>query len=434
MSHSHQESANPRHVVIVGGSFAGLTAAYELKRALGRRVRVTVIDKSDQFVFIPSLIWVPFGWRTPEQISFPLRPSCVRKGIEFLQGCVTAIDAVNQEITLVLDRAAGLPAQMAYDYLLIATGPHVQFDVIPGLGPHGGHTVSICTTAHAMHARAEWEKFLKDPGPVIVGATQGSACYGAAYEFVFNLEYALRRAGVRDKVNVTYVTSEPFPGHFGIGGLKHAQGMTEWFFRHVTIDWALNAVMEQVTPGEVHFKAGQLHHATDEKRVDDLAGKSLPFKYAMIIPPFLGVEVVRKAGLGNERGFVVTDDYFRHPQHPNIYAAGVAVAVAPPAPCEAGCSVPKTGYISEVMAHTAAKNIVASIEGKPLTPKPQADIDAKCILDAGNQGIIMYTDRVYAPKRRRWQTLIPGPWAHWAKLAFERYYMWKMRTGRVNWP
>jgi sulfide:quinone oxidoreductase len=192
--------------------------------------------------------------------------------------------------------------------------------------------------------------------------------------------------------------------------------------------------MDRVTPGEVHFRAGQLTRAKADGPAVDLAGKSLPFKYAMIIPPFLGAEVVRASGLGNDRGFVVTDDYFRHLRFPNVYAAGVAVAVAPPAPCEAGCAVPKTGYISEVMAHTAAANIAAGIAGKPLTPKPQADIDAKCILDAGNQGIVMYTDRVYAPKRRKWEALIPGPWAHWGKLLFERYYLWKMRTGRVNWP
>jgi sulfide:quinone oxidoreductase len=134
--------------------------------------------------------------------------------------------------------------ELHYDYLLIATGPHVQFDVIPGLGPHGGYTQSICTLEHAETARQAWKEFLKDPGPVIVGATQGAACYGAAYEFVFNLEYALRKAGVRDRATVSYVTSEPFVGHFGIGGMKHAQGMTEWFFRHVGIDWAVNAVME----------------------------------------------------------------------------------------------------------------------------------------------------------------------------------------------
>lgn len=427
-------TTSPKHVIILGGSFAGLTAAYELKRELGDRVRVTVVDKNDQFVFIPSLIWVPFGWRTPDQISFPLKTAVERKGGEFRQAVATKIDPDTRTVEIRPTADPSRTETVGYDYLLIATGPHVQFDVVPGLGPHGGHTVSICTAEHATQAKTAWDEFLKNPGPVIVGATQGSACYGAAYEFVFNLEYALRRAKVRDKVSVTYVTSEPFPGHFGIGGLKHAQGMTEWFFRHMNIDWAVNAVMDKVTPGEAHFKAGQLHHAADEQAVDDLAGKTLPFKYAMIIPPFLGAEVVRAAGLGNERGFVVTDDYFRHPKYPTVYAAGVAVAVTPPEKCEAGCSVPKTGYISEVMAHTAAKNIAADIDGKPLTPKPQADIDAKCILDAGNQGIIMYTDRVYAPKRRKWQTLIPGPWAHWAKLAFEKYFLWKMRTGRVNWP
>jgi sulfide:quinone oxidoreductase len=422
------------HIVIVGGSFAGLTAAYELKRRLGNRVRVTVIDKNDQFVFIPSLIWVPFGWRTARQITFPLRPSLERCGAEFLQATARRIDPVGQVVEIGRADAPDRIEEVRYDYLLIATGPHVQFDVIPGLGPHGGFTQSICTIDHAERARLAWKQFTNDPGPVIVGATQGSACYGAAYEFVFNLEHALRKAGIRDKASVTYVTSEPFAGHFGIGGMKHARGMTEWFFRHVGIDWAVNAVMDRVTPGEVYFRAGQLTRAKETGPAVALAGKALPFKYAMIIPPFLGAEVVRASGLGNERGFVVTDDCFRHLRYPNVYAAGVAVAVAPPAPCEAGCSVPKTGYISEVMAHTAAANIAATITGEPLTPKPQADIDAKCILDAGNQGIMMYTDRVYAPKRRRWGTLIPGPWGHWAKLLFERYFLWKMRTGRVNWP
>lgn len=426
-------TTTPR-VVIVGGSFAGLTAAHELKRRLGGRVRVTVIDKSDRFVFIPSLIWVPFGWRAPDQITFPLRPSLERRGSEFVQAAARRIDPVRQVVEISRADAPERVEEVGYDYLLIATGPHVQFDVIPGLGPRGGFTQSICTIEHAEKARLAWKAFVNDPGPVIVGATQGSACYGAAYEFVFNLEYALRKARICDKASVAYVTSEPFAGHFGIGGMRHAQGMTEWFFRHTGIDWAVNAVMDRVTPGEVHFRAGQLTPAKGAGPAADLGGKSLPFKFAMIIPPFLGAEVVRASGLGNERGFVVTDDYFRHLRYPNVYAAGVAVAVAPPAPCEAGCAVPKTGYISEVMAHTAAANIAASIAGKPLAPKPQADIDAKCILDAGNQGILMYTDRIYAPNRRKWEALIPGPWAHWGKLLFERYYLWKMRTGRVNWP
>jgi sulfide:quinone oxidoreductase len=424
-----------KHIVVLGGSFAGLTAAYEIQRAVAGRHRVSVVDKNDRMMFIPSLIWVPFGWRTPEQISFPLRPSLTAKGIEFLQATVQRIDPERRVLEVVESDGSGKQWEVPYDYLLLATGPQVDFAAVPGLGPHGGYTQSICTAEHALSAGQAWQEFLKQPGPVIVGATQNASCFGAAYEFVFNLEYALRKAGVRERVPITFVTAEPFAGHFGIGGLTGAQPMTEWFFRHSGIDWALDAVLEKVTPGQVHFRQGRLHHAAaGNGAVEDLAGRSLPFRFAMLIPPFLGVEAVRRAGLGNERGFLVVDDYFRHPRYPTIFAAGVSVAVASAATCAAGCSVPKTGYISEVMAKYAARNLVASILGKPLTSKPVTTLDAKCILDAGNQGILMYTDRVYAPRQRMWQMLIPGPWGHWAKVWFEKYFLWKMRTGRVGWP
>ena len=427
-------STAKKNIIILGGSFAGLTAAYELKRQLGDRHRIAVIDKNGRFVFIPSLIWVPFGWRTPEQISFPLQPALTRKGIDFVQALAERIDPERQVVKIAAPGNPDNRREISYDYLLIGTGPHVDFSAVPGLGPHGGYTQSICTAEHALEAGKAWQEFLKDPGPVVVGATQNASCFGAAYEFVFNLEYALRKAGIRDKASITFVTAEPFAGHFGIGGLKWAQEMTEWFFRHVVIDWVLDAVLDRVTTGEVHLRQGRRFRAAGNGQPEDLGGKSLPFKYAMIIPPFLGVEAVRRSGLGNERGFIVVDDYFRHLRYPNVFAAGVSVAVAPPAPCAAGCSVPKTGYISEVMAKYAAHNIAASIEGKPLKLKPTTEIDAKCLLDAGSQGIIMYTDRVYAPRERKWQLLIPGPWAHWMKIWFEKYFLWKMRTGRVNWP
>lgn len=423
-----------KNIVILGGSFAGLSAAYELQRELGSRHKITVIDKSSRFVFIPSLIWVPFGWRTPEQISFPLERSLACKRIGFLQATAERIDAKRQVVEISESGKSNGQREIPYDYLLIATGPHVDFAVVPGLGP-GGYTESICTADHAMATAKAWKQFLQNPGPVIVGATQNASCFGAAYEYAFNLEYALRRARLRDRAPITFVTAEPFAGHFGIGGLTWAREMTEWFFRHTGIDWVLDAVLDKVTSGAVHFRQGNLFHAGGGDGLkEDLSGKSLPFKFAMIIPPFLGVEAVRRSGLGNERGFVVVDDYFRHLRHSNIFAAGVSVAVAPPEPCPAGCAVPKTGYISEVMARYAARNIAASITGRPLVAKPTATIDAKCVLDAGNQGIVMYTDRVYAPRDRKWQLLIPGPWAHGAKLGFEKYFLWKMRTGRVNWP
>lgn len=102
-----------------------------------------MIDKNEKFVFIPSLIWVPFGWRTPDQISFPLRRSLERKGIEFRQALARRIDPAKQEVEITSTDAPDRAETLRYDYLLIATGPHVQFDAVPGVGPNGGFTESI---------------------------------------------------------------------------------------------------------------------------------------------------------------------------------------------------------------------------------------------------------------------------------------------------
>lgn len=428
-------AVNRKQTLILGGSFAGLTVAHDLRRLLKGQHDVTIIDRSDKFIYIPSLIWVPFGRRSEKQISFPLRPTLESKGIRFLHAEADKIDVENKSVTYTLKSEPSKTGEIKYDYLVIATGPHVEFESVKGLGPDNGYTQSVCDMHHSLEAKDAWDEFVKSPGPVIVGATQGAACYGAAYEFVFNLEYFARKAGIRNKTPVTYITSEPFAGHFGIGGLKHGQAMTEAFFKMEHIDWVVNGVIDEVGPSCVRFKQGQLHKAKDGS-VTDIADQCLPFRYSMIIPPFLGVKIVRDAGLGNGRGFVPVNDYFQHVDHPEIYGAGVSVAVASAdaTACSAGCAVPKTGYISEVMARYTAINITKSIQGQPLVPKPTADIDAKCVLDAGNMGIIMFTDRVYTPKSRKHQILIPGPWAHWLKIVFEQYFLWKLKAGYTNLP
>ena len=96
------------------------------------------------------------------------------------------------------------------------------------------------------------------------------------------------------------------------------------------------------------------------------------------------------------------------------------------------CGRPKTGWMSEVMAKVAAHNIAAEITGKPPKELPFPNINALCVMDAGQQGVIMLSDRVFRP--RKYEILIPGPSSHWAKLVFEKYYLWKMRSGLVELP
>jgi len=394
-----------KRIVIVGSSFAGYTAAMELAKRLGDRHDLTVIADRPRFVFMPSLIWVPFGKRTAEEISFEVAPLYRKRKVRFLHAAATRFDLPGR----VVETTEG---PQEYDFLLVATGPKPDYDAVPGLGPERGHTQSILSVEHAQRAADAWKQFLASPGPVVVGATQGAACFGAAYEFLFNLRYQLARKGLEKRCPVTYVTAEPFLGHFGLGGFGAGRPMTEAFFRRLGITGVTGVAIERVDP--------------DAVRLAD--GRSLPFRYAMLMPRFLGVDAVRSSpGLANPGGFVPVDDAYRLPDRPEVYAAGVAVAVAVPEPTPVPTAVPKTGYLSEEMARVAAHNIVAAIEGGPEVRLPFGAIDAKCVLDAGNTGIIMSSDRILKPRKHEW--LIPGPEAHWAKLAFEKYFLATRRRG-----
>jgi sulfide:quinone oxidoreductase len=396
-----------KRVVVLGGSFAGMTAAIEAKQKLGDRHEVMVFSKARDFLFMPSLIWVPFGHRKREDITFSLAPVFEKKGVEFHNVEITRIDPRGR---FVEDRAGH---RTAYDYLVIATGPKLDYADVKGLGP-SGHTQSIFSWEDADRARVAFEEFLIDPGPVVVGGVQGASCFGAAYEFLFNMAHELKKRDLQTRAPLTYVTAEPFLAHFGIGGFGSGTRMTEMFFRHLAIDGVTSAKVREFTAGEVHLESGQ----------------RLPFKYAMFAPRFVGVDAVRALhDITTPTGFVKVNPQYQTLVYPEIYAAGVAVHVEPPQTTPVPCGVPKTGYLSEEMARVVAHNIVASIAGEPLIGLPPGSIDAKCVLDAGNTGIIMTADHFLEPRSHAW--LIPGPEAHWAKLAFEKYFLATHRRGHV---
>lgn len=397
-----------KRIVVVGTSFAGYTGALELHELLGDAHDITVVANSHDFVFIPSLIWYPFGLRSQKDISFDVRPLYAERKITFVEAKVTGFDLDQRLVKL----ASGEP--LPYDYLLIATGPKVDFESVPGLGPHK-NSWSICNIEHAEQTKQAWERFLINPGPIVVGAAQGAACFGAAYEFIFNLRYQLKKHHLLDKVPLTYVTAEPFLGHFGIGGFGNAKWMSEKFFTMEGIQWRTNSTIQEVLPDAVVLGTGE----------------RLPSAFSMIIPRFLGIDAIRTTpGLGNANGFIETDDGYRHTKYPEIYAAGVAVHVAPAGETEVACGVPKTGYPSEVMAKTAAHNIAAAIQGSDeRATMPFSMIHAYCIMDTGNMGMMIVGDHMVGS--RHLEFIIPGPQAHWAKLAFEKYFLYSRKHGHV---
>jgi sulfide:quinone oxidoreductase len=399
-----------RRVVILGSSFAGMTAAFELRKQLDRHDEIVVLDPRDHFTFIPSLIWVPFGLRDPEQITFPLAPLYEKKRIRYVNAAAKRIDP--EQRVVVTDAGD----ELSYDRLLIGTGPRLAFEKIAGLGPESGYTQSVCNLDHALVARDAWERFLENPGPVVVGTAQGGSCFGASYEFLFNLNYRIRKAGLTDVAPVTFITAEPYLGHFGLGGVGDSAKLVTKFFERLGIEGLPNTVIKEVRDGEMELDSGRV----------------LPFAFSMVVPPFTGVDAIRTTdGLSNPMGFVPVNDEFRHPQHEEIYAAGVAIAIAPPAPTEVPAGVPKTGQMTETMAHVAAHNIAADLRGGERHRLPLKDIGAICVLDAGNNGVIFKAKHVLDPDESSARVLA-GPQAHWAKLAFERYFMGSRRRGMVK--
>ena len=396
-----------KKVLVLGGNFAGLTASLAIKHDLGDDVDVTVVSKTDRFLFTPSLIWVPFGKRQTKDVTFALERTFESHGVEFVHDEATKIDPRAMKVET-------LHGTYAYDYLVVATGFRNDFDVIPGLGA-GGHAFSITSMEGAVDAAEGWARFLNEPGPLLVGATQGAACFGAAYEFVFNAAYQLKKHKIR--VPITYVSAEPFAGHFGIGGLPGGEKLLGMFFKMQKIDGIFDVAMDEIVPGELRL--------TD--------GKNLPFRYAMIVPPFLGAAVVNESGLGNPSGFVDVKDTYQTIEFPNVYTVGAAAAVNPPWTTANAVGVPKTGFPAETMAHVAATNIVSQIRGdEPTKQESFAEMPAVCIMDAGNNGVIILADHMLPPRKRG--VMIPGPQSHAAKLAFEKYFLWKMRNGYVKLP
>lgn len=196
------------HIVILGAGTGGMPAAYEAREALDKSHKITVINATDYFQFVPSNPWIAVGWRKRPDITFPIRPYLERKGIDFIADSVTEIDAAGSTVRLSRGET------VKYDYLIIATGPKLSFDEIPGIGPEG-HTQSVCTVDHAEKAYGAYQEFLRNPGHAVIGAVQGASCFGPAYEFAFIVDADLRKRKQRDRVPMTYVTSEPTSGTWG---------------------------------------------------------------------------------------------------------------------------------------------------------------------------------------------------------------------------
>lgn len=403
------------HILIIGAGLGGMPMALEMREIARPEDRVTVVSNSTKFHFVPSNPWVAVDWRKREEIELEIAPILAKRKIDFDPAGVKRVHPAENRLELADGRS------LDYDFLIIATGPKLAFDEVEGLGPQG-HTQSICHIDHASEARGEWAKFVADPGPIVVGAVQGASCFGPAYEFTMIMETDLRRRKLRDQVPMTFVTSEPYIGHLGLGGVGDSKGLMESIFRDKHVKWICNAKVTKVEAGKMFVT----EHDEEGKPKKDY---ELPFKYSMMLPAFKGVDAVFGIeGLTNPRGFVLIDQYQRNPKFQNIYSVGVCVAIPPVEVTPVPTGTPKTGYMIESMVTATAHNIRAVLDGK--APERKATWNAVCLADFGDTGAAFVALPQIPPRNVNWFS--HGKWVHLAKVGFEKYFMHKMRKGTTE--
>ena len=395
----------PVRIVIVGGSFGGLTTAYELRRLLApERAEITLVARDDQFRFVPSFPWVATGRRRLEQISFPLEDPLTAKQIAFKNETVTHVDTTAKVVTTDA-------AEHPYDFLVIATGHRSANEAVPGLGSFDGPGHSPMSAPETEELAGAIRRLLADPGPVVVGAAPGASCIGPVYELAFGLDHLLRQRKLRHQVPMTVLTPEPFLGHMGMGGAG-------------TIRQLLEAALEE---RDIAYRTSVAITKITEDAVDAVDAAPTPSVCSIVIPPLAGVEAVAASeGLSNPKGFVPVDDHYRHQSADGVYAVGVAVALPPAGETPVPVNFPKTGHMTEQMASIAARDLAARIDGREAGT---AELSARCVLDMGDRGAYMAVDPVRPPRNRIPRVSEGRRWLY-AKQAFERAYLAAARRGR----
>lgn len=397
-------------IIVIGGNFAGATAALELKRKLKDKAEITVIDRNEDFLYIPSLIWVPFKRREVSDISIPRRAILEKKGVQFICTMALQIDPDKQIVSTE-------KGEMSYDQLVIATGPRVNFDIAPGVREHSCY---IGTPAGAMKTREKLEAFRQNPGPIVIGATQNAGCMGAAYEFLFNIEKWLREQHIRKKVDLYWVTPEDYLGHFGIDGMPGGQSMLKAFMKMFHIHYRVQVGIKEVTADNVVLDTGE----------------TISTKFVMLMPPFTGVDLIRHSPKleATTNGFLDVDGTYQHKKYKNVWAAGLTVNVTTPfTPGKIPYTVPKTGYPSDETGKIVAENILRSLTGnKKLKSKKWGEIPGLCVMDAGKKEVLIVSNHLFRP--RTFALMLPNVFYDFTKVLLEKYFLWKIRHGYSKLP
>lgn len=399
------------HILIAGAGIAGVPAAYAIKNRLGPNDRVTLVSDRADFNFVPSNPWLAMGWRDRADIAFPIQPYLEARGIHFVAQGLARIHATSNQVELTD------ASRLHYDYLVLAVGSAPAYEEVDGMDPAQGYVHAVIHIEQAIEASQAYKEFVKNPGPIVIGAAAGCAILGPMYETAFLVDADLRRRGLRERVTITLVTPEPYVAHFGIGAETETQRLLENALADRGIVSMCNMKTTKITPGHIHLTQYDLGGK-------EMAQTTLPFAFGIYAPAYRGITALsRTPGLTDARGMVTVDEYLRNPAYPNVYAAGICVAQPSFAPTPVPVGPPESVYSIQNQVDTVTHNIIAAIKKEaPTSALPQR---AKWLSDLGETGAAHLAEPQIP--LRNINRIKQGRWVHLAKVGFEQYFINKIK-------
>ena len=382
-----------KNIVILGGGSGGIVCANELRKKLSGEHRVILIDKDEEHTFYPSLLWLIFGLRKPEQIKRSLQ-NLTKKGIEFIQGEIAEISAEKKSVSLE-------GKDINYDYLIISLGAELNKKPFP-------KTPKIFNFYCLEGARLSGEAIKNFSGGTIIILIAGMPfkCPAAPYELAFLIDSFFKDRNIRDRISIEIYTPETLP--MPTAGPQIG-----------------NMLKQMLELRLINFNPERKFKSVDERKIYFEDGKTADFDLLFVVPPHTAPEVVKRANLINGSGWIPVDRKALKTKFENVYAIGDVTTIKLPGQYKPDkpLNLPKAGVFAHYQAETVAENIVKEINGQK--PDKIFSGDGYCFLELGNHKAGFAKGNFFATPSPFMKMYKPRKLWHLGKIIFEKWWFYK---------
>jgi sulfide:quinone oxidoreductase len=377
-----------KQILVLGGGVGGLVSSNLVKKSLGTKADVTLIERKKTFQFPPSYPWLMLGMRKPEQTEKSLSP-LGRRGIKVVNDEVLSIDVTGKTIKTRNDG-------YSYDYLVVALGADYAPDSIPGFAEHAHHIYNL---ESAIRFRDAIENF--SGGTIAMGISRTPfKCPAAPYEAALLVQHFFGKKGLGDEVEIRFFTPEGLP--LPSAGPEIGNGVAE-MMKSRGIDVRFKVKLAEVRPKEAVFEDGS----------------TMPFDLLFAVPPHKCPQPVVDAGLTDQSGWVPVDPATMQTQHAGVYAVGDVASVSTPSGYVP--FLPKAGVFAHRQAEVVSNNIASEISGKG---KPKTyDGSGECFLMTGGNQAGFVEGTWFAKPHPDIKFHSPSRARYAERVLFEKYWM-----------